>query len=235
MSDEYNSAISKHYAAYRPPLHAMILARILNESDKVNVGLDIGCGTGVSSIALVPYCASVLGIDPSEAMIAQAADAPNITYQLGSGEAIPLADNTVDVVTFAGSLSYAKTDTLVDELVRVCVPNAQIIAYDFDVCLEETLLLLGSKVEAVPSSYDHAINFSDSPALDEEKVVKDTCGLEMDSEQLAHVLLSSSKRYEVFTAMFKTDSPFEPLVNKLDAIGLLHTVNADIYYSTYRC
>nr|WP_194956698.1 class I SAM-dependent methyltransferase [Enterovibrio baiacu] len=213
----------------------MILARIFKQSDKVDVGLDIGCGTGVSSIALAPYCTSVLGIDPSEAMIAQAVEAQGITYQLGSGEAIPLADNTVDVVTFAGSLSYAKTETLVGELVRVCAPKARIIAYDFDVCLEETLLLLGSQVDVKTSAYDHAINFSGSPELEEEKVVKDTLGLEMDSEQLAHVLLSSTKRYDVFTTMFKSDSPFEPLVKKLDAIGLLHTVNADIYYSTYRC
>uniref|UniRef100_UPI00260FC5BF methyltransferase domain-containing protein n=1 Tax=uncultured Vibrio sp. TaxID=114054 RepID=UPI00260FC5BF len=35
-------------------------------------GLDIGCGTGVSSEALIKFCSRLVGIDPSRAMLAQA-------------------------------------------------------------------------------------------------------------------------------------------------------------------
>lgn len=59
-------------------------------------------------------------------MLEQASEAAGITYLQGTGEDIALPDSSVDIVTFAGSLSYAKSSALVQELVRVCWPNATI-------------------------------------------------------------------------------------------------------------
>lgn len=64
--------------------------------------LDLGCGTGRFSEALaVHFDAEVIGIDPSRKMLEQAQGKRRdrrIRYQPGSGESIPVPDNSVDLV-----------------------------------------------------------------------------------------------------------------------------------------
>src|SRR5882672_8752955 len=68
----------------------------------VKTVLDLGCGTGRFSAALANrFDAEVIGIDPSQKMLAQAQSKPNersIRYQVGRGEAIPLPDNSIDLI-----------------------------------------------------------------------------------------------------------------------------------------
>jgi ubiquinone/menaquinone biosynthesis C-methylase UbiE len=63
--------------------------------------LDLGCGTGRYSEALaVRFDARVTAVDPSEKMLAQARKKATgrVRYERGSGELLPLADESVDVV-----------------------------------------------------------------------------------------------------------------------------------------
>jgi hypothetical protein len=45
-AERYDSTSARHYAAFRPPLHSLILERVIGPSESFQVGLDIGCGTG---------------------------------------------------------------------------------------------------------------------------------------------------------------------------------------------
>jgi ubiquinone/menaquinone biosynthesis C-methylase UbiE len=64
--------------------------------------LDLGCGTGRFTDALRErFDAEVIGIDPSEKMLAQARSklsGPGIRYEIGRAESIPLPDNSVDLI-----------------------------------------------------------------------------------------------------------------------------------------
>jgi ubiquinone/menaquinone biosynthesis C-methylase UbiE len=64
--------------------------------------LDLGCGTGRFSEALATrFNAEVVGIDPSTKMLEQAQNKrrdERVRYQLGRGEAIPLPNNSVDLI-----------------------------------------------------------------------------------------------------------------------------------------
>lgn len=64
--------------------------------------LDLGCGTGRFTEALAAHFdADVIGVDPSTKMLDQARKKlrdPRVQYQSGSGEAIRLADGSVDLV-----------------------------------------------------------------------------------------------------------------------------------------
>lgn len=64
--------------------------------------LDLGCGTGRYTEALAAHFnAEVVGVDPSTKMLDQARKKlrdPRVQYQPGSGEAVPLADGSVDLV-----------------------------------------------------------------------------------------------------------------------------------------
>lgn len=57
----YNLVTARHYAAYRPPLHASILALGLRDDELFREALDVGCGTGSSTHALGRWCDRVIG------------------------------------------------------------------------------------------------------------------------------------------------------------------------------
>lgn len=64
--------------------------------------LDLGCGTGRFSQSLAEhFAAEVVGIDPSKKMLDQAQAKlrdRRVRYQLGHGEEIPLANDSVDLI-----------------------------------------------------------------------------------------------------------------------------------------
>jgi SAM-dependent methyltransferase len=72
--------------------------------------LDLGCGTGRFSEALAAHFdAEVAGIDPSNKMLEHAQRKQRdrrVRYQLGRGEAIPLPNNSVDLVFMSMSFHH---------------------------------------------------------------------------------------------------------------------------------
>jgi ubiquinone/menaquinone biosynthesis C-methylase UbiE len=83
--------------------------------------LDLGCGTGRFSDALATrFAATVIGVDPSRKMLAQARGKRargEIVYVRGSGEAIPLRDKSTDLV-FMSMVFHHFTDA--DTVGREC-------------------------------------------------------------------------------------------------------------------
>ncbi|WP_028021425.1 class I SAM-dependent methyltransferase [Enterovibrio calviensis] len=234
MSEQYSVEVSKHYSAYRPPIHDEILKEVLLNRGDFTYGLDIGCGTGVSSLALSKFCENVVGIDPSEAMLAEASQREHLSYIAGTGDNIPLDDDSVDIVSFAGSLSYAKSDSLVGELLRVCRTNAWIVAYDFEVRLDDSLNLVGVSLPQRASGYNHAENFDGYREFKEVKVHNGKVTINVSSTQLAHVLFSSSRRYLLLTDFFGSQNTFKLVVDKLTAFNHEHKIDIDTYYSIYQ-
>lgn len=72
------------------------------EGQRIHTILDLGCGTGRFSEALADHFnAEVVGIDPSNKMLDQARTKlrnPRVRYELGRGESIPLANDSVDLI-----------------------------------------------------------------------------------------------------------------------------------------
>jgi ubiquinone/menaquinone biosynthesis C-methylase UbiE len=69
---------------------------------KVSLIIDLGCGTGrFTELLGAHFGVEVIGIDPSEKMVAQARQKPaieGVTYRPGSAEAIPLPSGCGDLV-----------------------------------------------------------------------------------------------------------------------------------------
>jgi SAM-dependent methyltransferase len=234
MSEQYNQTTAFHYSAYRPPLHSLILQRLLSDQEIFDTGLEIGCGTGYSAEVLANYCLQVYGVDSSQAMLKEARPHQKITYQQGTGEDLPLPDKSVDVVTFAGSLFYAKSGSLIKELKRVCRKSTIVIAYDFEVLLNNALLQFGINPEKAQSNYDHEINFSDSVDFMEIITGQEQITFEVTSEELAHLLLSSSLHYKAFAEKYALADPFPTLVQDLEKTKEPHYLKTNIYFSKYR-
>ena len=234
MSELYNQTFADHYSAYRPPLHQIILELILSGNDTFQNGLDIGCGTGYSAVALTKYCSHVYGIDPSESMLKQAALNEKITYVKGTGDSLFLQDDTIDIVTFAGSLFYAKSPELIQELKRVCKDHCTITVYDFEILFDRIFDLCGIKYNQAISGYNHKVNFSDIKEFNEIIIRNEQIKIEVTSTELAHLLLADSNIYQVFLDKYKQHDHFPSLVNELESFAQTHQLDVTIYYSKYQ-
>jgi SAM-dependent methyltransferase len=99
--------------------------------------LDVGCGTGALSAAVVDRCspASVAGVEPSEGFLKTAKDnlGDRVTLRQGSAAAIPLGDASVDAVVSGLVLNFVPDQpTALAEMARVAVKGGTIAAYVWD-------------------------------------------------------------------------------------------------------
>ncbi len=229
----YDETIATHYAAYRPPIHEIILKRVLSSSDNPRTGLDIGCGTGRSSRALKAYCDLVVGLDPSEAMLRKVERLKGVLYINATGEQIPLARNLVDIVTIAGSLTYIDQAVLVSELKRLCRTEAQIVVYDFEIDLSNVETLLEFEPEYRLSDYDHSANLCGHSEVKEAPVIEDVLVLDLCPFEVAHLLLSEKTRYQALHEKYRAPDLFNTLRNEIETRAAALSIKANIYYSVY--
>jgi len=93
--------------------------------------LDLGCGTGRFSAAIARWLgARVIGIDPSPAMLhaALASDDPGVSYLLGRGEHLPLADSACDVAWLSTVIHhFSDLPAVASELRRVLRPGGAVV------------------------------------------------------------------------------------------------------------
>ena len=239
--NNYDSTTAAHYSAFRPGLHLPILKKCLYPKTSFPLGLDVGCGTGQSALALAHFCKKVVGIDSSEAMLQKAISHTNVTYAHCNGTDLYYPDNCFDVITFAGSLFYAKSQELLNETLRVCNSEARIVIYDFEILLDETLIKLGViPPSAETINYNHAVNFS---GLNERHTTLRKNGtekklIEINAENLAHLLLSDNNHYILLNRKFGESNLFAKLVaqlNKLTPKETAQHVPSQLYFSVYRC
>ena len=84
---------------------------------RLNTILDLGCGTGRFSESLAArFDAEVIGIDPSQKMLDQARKKlrdRRVQYQPGCGEAIPLPNDSVDLIFTSMTFHHFKDHMLV--------------------------------------------------------------------------------------------------------------------------
>ncbi len=234
MEEKYTKITAIHYAAYRPPLHELILKESLPIDAKFENGLDLGCGTGVSTVVLTSYCTYIYGVDPSEAMLKKTNSHEKITFLQGAGYSIPLPNTIIDLVTFAGSLFYAKSNVLIEELRRVCHNQAIILIYDFKVLLEDVLAHFDIKLEEIPSNYDYQTNFDDTADFKKINSKIDQIKFPISANNLAHTMLGDSIIYESLFEKFNRVDPYHMLVNYLEELNKQWVLKANTYYWVYQ-
>lgn len=234
MDETYGKIVAAHYAAYRPPLHATILARALPTGKKWSVGADLGCGTGRSAVALAQHCDQVFAIDPSPAMLEASIKHNAVRYLRGSCEKTDLADRSIDVVTLAGSLFYADRRRAAMEVRWICKSEARIIVYDFEVHLEPWLTLLDLRIPAGDVRYDHRVNFQGIDELKQLSVNEQLESIDVNPTQMAHVLLSDASRLDMLASRFGNEDPLTELTGELGNIASTLQIKATTFWSVYQ-
>lgn len=92
--------------------------------------LDVGCGTGLSTIALKEIAARVVGVDSSTEMIALARRDPAIGYQVANAEHLPFEDRQFDLVTVSQAIHWFGMNKFLPEAGRVTQTEGWLIVYD---------------------------------------------------------------------------------------------------------
>jgi ubiquinone/menaquinone biosynthesis C-methylase UbiE len=120
------------YAAHRPRAQERVLALLagwLGPELPVARALDVGCGTGHSTVALLPYAREIVGIDPSSEMLWQAERHPQIAYRKGYAEALPFPAATFDLLTVSAAYHWFDHRRFLAEAVRVLRRAGWLVLY----------------------------------------------------------------------------------------------------------
>ena len=236
MSSEYDSITAFHYAAYRPTLHNAILNRCISRENISSLGLDIGCGIGHSSIALTKFCEKVVGVDPSKSMIKNAIEHQKVEYQNSDCQVLDFDSDSFDLVTFAGSLYYAKSQRLLDEVVRVAKNKGLVIIYDFEILVGDVLKGLGFSSKK-DDTYNHETDFSGLSAHSISLISneKETAKINVSVTNLAHLILSVKEHYLFFNEKLVADNLHHQLSERLFELieSTDFEIDAKLYYKVY--
>lgn len=233
----YDELTAIHYAAYRPKLHELLLAKCLHANERFKLGLDVGCGTGRSSVSLAKYCDKVIAIDPSTEMLSKAEHHPKISYSPMS-ENLDIPDEVFNIITFAGSLYYCKSQALYDRIIEHCAPGALIIVYDFNIRVEAILEKLELSLPHEINNYNHAEDFSGlcTDKLKEVYNITESISYPITIDALSHFLLSHPSIYQNLVKDNETANIYTILSTKLAHLSkdITSFLQADLYYRKYR-
>jgi SAM-dependent methyltransferase len=235
MTQQYCDQIAKHYAAFRPELHGLILRRLVRPGEHFEIGVDIGCGTGYSAVALTDHCDRVFGLEPSQPMLDEATIHPRVSYINGGADDLSVLPTKApfDLISFAGSLFYAKTDQLKVELLRTMKPGGLVLVYDFQVLLEDFVTRMGVSYPSTSSDYDYTENLCDWPEFETEVAATDQVKLELSTPEISHVLLADSCRFTFFQELFRDADPFDSLTKQIQQQDRRPQLYAEIYFSRH--
>jgi ubiquinone/menaquinone biosynthesis C-methylase UbiE len=128
----YESA-AKRYQTGRPYFHPQIIDRIstyLSLYKPVASAIDVGCGTGLSTLALKSLAERVVGVDIAEEMIVLAPHKPNISYVVSPAEQLPFRPDSFDLVTVSQAFHWTSRNDFLAEARRVLHKYGWLIIYD---------------------------------------------------------------------------------------------------------
>lgn len=210
----YDTTTATHYQAYRPPIHSLMLVEILEDSF-FESAIDIGCGTGTSSRALLPFCNKICGYDPSEAMIGKAHPHPKITYTSDFPES-----TNFDFFLFFGSLNYIDGNQMKNYLKRLS-SNASLLCCDF--VIDQSPLFDCFSLSMPKSNYQPNKNLSAFYVVQGQNsmVGRNTYFFECTPKQAAHLILSNSNYLSLFQRHFDNGFPEQTIIE-----GLQKTFNS---------
>lgn len=120
-------AAAAQYAANRPSYPPAVLDAVEEFTGRPLARArvaDIGAGTGIASALLHERGADVIAVEPGAGMTAQFRGVlPDVPVIRGDGNALPLADASCDLLTYAQSWHWTDTGRSVPEALRVLRPG----------------------------------------------------------------------------------------------------------------
>ena len=121
------------YTAGRPRFHPLVAEQIrtfLSPGLPVSRAIDVGCGTGLSTVALKKIADEVIGVDMSVEMIALAEKDERIEYSVADAVRLPCAADRFDLMTLSSAFHWLERREFLKEAGRVLRSPGWLIVYD---------------------------------------------------------------------------------------------------------
>lgn len=132
----------------------------------------MGCGTGLSSLALKEAARRVAGVDPSAPMILHGARDPAPGFAVAAGERLPFGAGRFDLVAVSQAFHWLDRAVFLAEARRVLRPGGWIVVYDNYFAPKQppergdfAAWFNGAYVERYPSPPRPASSFGDADEL----------------------------------------------------------------------
>lgn len=169
------------YAKFRPIPPSVITDQIMKYlgekiSPPYQCVLDVGCGTGQSSLIWRPYFRNIIGCDVSPAQIEEANkrnQLENVKFIVSPSEKIPLPDNSAELISVVAALHWFDIEEFFKEAKRLLVKNGVLAvqSYHFETMLkfntdEKTQM---GKTLLKELFYDNIIEFG-APKINEDEL-----------------------------------------------------------------
>ena len=125
---------AERYALYRPYFHSLVIEKInsyLGLKAPVERALDVGCGTGQSTVALQKIANSVVGVDISAEMLKLAKRQPGIKYHNASAEDLSMFDDgSFDLITTSMAFHWFDHTRFLYEANRILKTSGWLTTYN---------------------------------------------------------------------------------------------------------
>lgn len=134
---EFKDKFSHHasdYANYRPEYPKSLAHYLSSQTQNHDIAVDIACGSGQLTKSLSGYFAKIYGFDASPQQISQIKSQDDIIYAVAQAESLPLADNSVDLITIAQALHWFDIDAFWQEATRIGKQNSIVAAICYSLC-----------------------------------------------------------------------------------------------------
>lgn len=160
------TGVAGSYDAYRPHTPTVLLDLLsqLAGTQRPQLVVDLGSGTGLSTYAWSERADRVIGVEPNADMRRQAEakreSEKNVSFVEGVAHETGLPDECADIVTASQSLHWMDPQPTFAEVKRILRPGGVFAAYDYDwpvIITPETDLLYDefmARLDAITASQD---------------------------------------------------------------------------------
>jgi ubiquinone/menaquinone biosynthesis C-methylase UbiE len=124
---------AERYAIGRPFFHRNTITKVkdfLKLETKLDKVLDVACGTGLSTKALLDISDNIYGIDTSIEMLKFAEQNEKIKYSISSAETLPFLENEFDLITVCSGVHWFDIDKFLTEANRVLKHKTWLVLYE---------------------------------------------------------------------------------------------------------
>lgn len=103
-------------------------------TDSMDLIVDIGCGTGLSTMSCEKYAKKVIGIDPSDDMLnkARKKESPSISFKKGYGNNTGLNEESCDMIICSQAFHWMEPVSTLKEVNRILKKGGIFVVIDAD-------------------------------------------------------------------------------------------------------
>ncbi len=123
---------AKRYSLARPYFHPMVIDMVRKQLGltKVATALDVACGTGQSTLALLAVADTVTGTDLSHEMLDAAATNAAVTFLLAPAEQQPFPDSSFNLITVCMAYHWFNQPAFLAEAKRLLTTDGALVIYN---------------------------------------------------------------------------------------------------------